>query len=671
MKIEKTAKKLVTCVAVIGVASGSFSQSTHAQFVKRKIFRQSFISREYRPRWYERYENFGTHNLRGFPEPVKYEEKVGNPVHRGYVTPLSYDKFGNYLLPGGEIYSMVWNKSRVGASEGYDDEWIGGIFNNLVISADEFSNWQTRFMIARTWEIEERWRVPLVGWQTRKRTAGGLRAFFTSSTLKSTNFEGFRWDASSRKNNITILASSDFYTPIGDKNPRDKRPLYGVHWQTVLGDILKVGATFVSQKRGTIAYSHQDIDRDIKADAPQYLYVLITDDSPEDSGPGAMVYDIKVMVNGKQKPIAFHGEPYDVQGRVFKIANVLNKTRFYKGKFQNIYTFRDEDVSNSPYIQRDIAEVRNSRDSWFLNLMSSKRILHDFFHKSTEIGSAGYLSITKESQPDDPFGLWPASRHYPDRIVVNPEETDPSKINSEYTRYFMADMSRGYVEAKGSDVIVYEIQVPSRTKDVAFNVLVSNDYCIDIIAPLYTWRQDGWGNWYDEPLTDKWDTQWSIYEYDKKHCAKAPGNVKDKSNMKWVKIRYDRITGMNVYGINMELNWQGLFIRAEYNENNTLWSYPLRENIRGGKRTDYSSRAWFINAEKDFGKWGIGTELFNYPNEYMQYWPTIDDNDDDDGYAGRWDNGKRMDEYPGSYEMVAVHLSACTPHKTRDLYYWK
>ena len=47
-----------------------------------------------------------------------------------------------------------------------------------------------------------------------------------------------------------------------------------------------------------------------------------------------------------------------------------------------------------------------------------------------------------------------------------------------------------------------------------------------------------------------------------------------------VRINYDRLTGMNVYGMNMEFNWRGFFLRAEYNENNTFWSYPTQCSTR-------------------------------------------------------------------------------------------
>ena len=115
---------------------------------------------------------------------------------------------------------------------------------------------------------------------------------------------------------------------------------------------------------------------------------------------------------------------------------------------------------------------------------------------------------------------------------------DPNVVNSatgtadlEYQRYFAADTSSGHIEAQGTDVIVYEIYVPAETRSLTFNINVANDYCIDIIAPLYSNRiVKEQKNFYAEPLSEDWEGGWSITSFDTKHCIKASGNVKDGSN---------------------------------------------------------------------------------------------------------------------------------------------
>ena len=307
------------CVILIG-----FVQSSQAQFMgyvspELRYNMPPFISREARPRWFDRYENFSNYDLREYEETLlEYlEKRVGrdkefvNPVWHGTADPVSFDRFGNFLMPGGDIYNMTWDKSTVGANKFYGDN-AANIFENLMISSDEFSNWETKFMIGRN-----------------------LRAYFTPSTLKRTNFDGIRWDASSRKNSFTFLASvGDRPTSDYDRRPTHFNNLFGAYWQSILGDVLKLGGSFVTRQRGTQSYSNKDIDTGFRGinekEMPRYMYVVITDDSPEDATNGTRVYDVKAIVNGKEA---------NIPKRAYKIDDVINIFKFTDMKVQNQYLF--------------------------------------------------------------------------------------------------------------------------------------------------------------------------------------------------------------------------------------------------------------------------------------------------------------------------------------------
>ena len=568
MKKISHARKVLAGIACFGLL---------LVFMSQAAFSQGFINREDRPRWGDRYENFSNYDLRRYPRTLvrKQGKREGNiewvnPVWHGPADPVSFDQFGNFLLPGGDIYNLTWDKSPAGASQVYGAN-AANIFNNLMISSDEFSNWQTKFMIGTN-----------------------LRAYFTPSTLKRTNFNGVRWDASSRKNSFTFLAS------VGGTN------LFGAYWQSILGDVLKLGGTFVTRQRGTQSYSNHDIDSGLNGlhekDMPRYVYVLVTDDSPEDERNGARVYDIKAMVNGKEA---------DLPMRSFTLSNVLRQRKFSDGKWQEEYQFRNyyrTKAEYQAYIPENVEDIQYSSGSWILGLLNAAA-LRQFFEKGPK-GVLGYVNIYDPENPEDSAG-----------------------------RQFKADFSQGYVDVYGTDVLIYEYLVPAGARSLSFNVLCANDYCLDIVAALPSRKQDEVPSWDTQPGTEAWSGNWSPI-YDKRHCKKAPGNVGDFSNTGWVKIEYNRLTGINAYGLNMELNWRGLFVRAEINEYNAKWSYPIHEYMKGEKNEDTNARAWFVNFEKDFGKWSFGGEVFNYPNEYMQYWAPIDDNDDNNRYTGGG-------EYPG------------------------
>jgi len=551
MKKRHDMKKMVIRAACIGIMLMAFIGSSYGE---------DFISREYRPRWYQSYENFGHSDLRRYPE--YYQE---NATGRQYLSPVTYDQFGNFLLPGGDIYFMKWDRSRIGANAQTDassTQYYNQVFNNLMIASDEFSNWQTKFLIGST-----------------------LRANFTPSTLKKTRFNGIRWDASSRKNNVSLIVSPG------------SSPIYGVHWQSILGDILKIGGTFVSQQRGTLADSHQDIDTTIRS-GPRYVYLIVSDDSPEDTDNGPRVYDVRVKANNEYIDLSSHT-------RVFKIPDLINSKRYYDGDFQKQFVFQR---SGESFIPQKVENLAYNQGSWVLGQLGTNQ-LNDMFSKTDAINFFGYVNLEDPNNPDDPNG-----------------------------RKFAADTSRGFIEANGTDVIIYEFLIPYETRDLQFDVRAANDYCIDIIAAMYRKTQEDEADWNDKPFTPAFSGKWSI-RYDTKHAAKAKGNVKDLSNMEWVTVRYDRLTGVNVYGLNMELNWRGLFVRAEFNEYNEKRSYPTPADWTGSKSEEVSTRAWFVNVEKSFanGKWSIGGEVFNYPREYQRFWSLVDDNDDDDQYTGGYE----------------------------------
>ena len=580
------------CMIVLGFAQLSFADL---------ISSGNFISREDRPRWYDRYESLSEYDYRNYSETPtlidaqdkSYEDddpEMLNPVWHGQADPFSFDRLGNFLLPGGDIYNMTWDRSTAGAEQTYGSDVT--IFDNLMISSDEFSNWMTKFMIGRN-----------------------IRAFFTPSTLKRTNLNGVRWDASSRKNNFSFVAS------VGNQN------LFGAHWQSILGDVLKLGGSFVANQRGTQSYSNVDISMgDLGLnyrDWPRYVYVAITSDSPEDENVGVRVYDVKSIIDGRETP---------VPRRSFKIPDILDIAVYSDGEWHPYnYFFGGGEL----YTHEVIENLLYSKGSWFLDLLNRDKAgnMKQLFNKGTGTsGTLGFVNIPDSDNSDDPDGryFW---------NYANPR--DPSGMSPE-----QQFSSQGYLEASGTDVIIYEFLIPAGARDVEFLARVANDYCIDIIAAMPSRLQNEIGTW--EPPSDDqtwsgWNSTWSknwspIYDF--RHCKKAPGKVNDLSNTEWVKISYDRLTGINVYGLNAELNWRGLFVRAEFNEYNALWAYPIYELLKGESKNKTTARAWFVNFEKDFGRWSIGGEIFDYPNEYMQYWAPIDDNDDNNHTTGGW-------EYPG------------------------
>ena len=560
------------------------------------------ISREERPGWALPYENFGLYDMRSYDENAKTlasrlsdDDKADyNPLWQGPADPVTYDRLGNFLLPGADAYNLTWDLSDVGASA--EQTTQANIFNNLMITTDEFSNWQMKFMIGSS-----------------------IKTYFTPSTFKRVSFSGIRWDASNRINSVTLIAHVG--SKPGDNNGADDddlpydyrfRNILGGHWESVLGDIMTVGGTFVMENRGTTFYSNKDIantrDGLLQEDRERYFYVVVTSDSPEDESISARVYDVQPIIDD---------EKVDLPTRVFKIPDIITMYKYSSGSYGTDYLF-DNEYDDTEYSKvPDVVEnYMYSNDSWFLDLMDDvgDDAYDQLFRKYSGSGTLGYLSIVSDS-------------------------------GDATSRYYESVAENGYHEARGTDVVIYEILVPGGARKVEFDVNAGNDYCIDIVACLPSNDEEKvHAGFYDDPKSGWESGSWSPL-YETKHCVKASGRVNDDSNTGWVKVAYDRLTGVNVYGLNMEIDWRGLFVRAEINQYNELRAYPIRNTYSDESHSIESSRAWFINFEKDFGSWSAGGEVFDYPNGYMRNWGSefVDDNDDNNSSTG----GDGVTEYPG------------------------
>ena len=67
-------KKLTESIVVLSTALLILPQSSLGQIVERSYWSQTFISKEYRPRWYDTYENFGNYDMRKYPSSRKDQE---------------------------------------------------------------------------------------------------------------------------------------------------------------------------------------------------------------------------------------------------------------------------------------------------------------------------------------------------------------------------------------------------------------------------------------------------------------------------------------------------------------------------------------------------------------------------------------------------------------------
>jgi hypothetical protein len=495
-----------------------------------------FLNREYYPWWDEKYENYGVTSYRDYG---------------GITDQATYDPFGTYILNGIDLM-RVESYGTLYPDEGnrmFKNGTWWGQFRNLVVMRDQYRGWSSRVMVGQD--------VP---------------GKFSDTMLDAATLEGLRWDASTHKNSFSLLASR-ISEPIA--NGINTLPfasfLYGGHWQSQLGDILTVGASYVTvhhrdnmQKEGSW---RGDVPTDLEP-TPS-IYVIFNDDSPEDR-PGAIIYDVKIFVNGL---------PGNIQPDIRKIARVTDFVGVSPADIRRgIRRPANFPTAMIPYARRG--------EAWVPRIGIYDNIFYE------KLFGAGDNIFSTQGVPV------PAGKP---------------------------------VEVTGTDLVVYRYEVPPNVRGVSFQVLLSGDYSIEVGRSYGLVRTAFvWNDWHN--------------------VVRAPGNVRDESNMKWVSFDYRFPVGIMQYSGQMSVSIGGVTVNGEYTKNFAYSQFPAAKGSQGVVKTG----AYLVNAMKRTGNWEVGGEFFKMPPAYQtsfKYWSEstplggevltyelIDDNDDNDDWADNWEH---------------------------------
>ena len=130
-------------------------------------------------------------------------------------------------------------------------------------------------------------------------------------TLNLPSYNGIRWDGSSRKSRFSIIGThlTDPVIASGlgalEQNATQRRifgtSLFGGHWESQIGDILKIGSTYVNVHRfdaeaNAKTNSLRGTVPQVMQDGLRKVFVFISDDAPH-KGSGAEVHQLDMFVN--------------------------------------------------------------------------------------------------------------------------------------------------------------------------------------------------------------------------------------------------------------------------------------------------------------------------------------------------------------------------------------
>ncbi len=358
---------------------------------------------------------------------------------------------------------------------------------------------------------------------------------------------------------------------------------------------------------------------------PVYVAVRFLDDSPTDGKGGSVIYDMRLEIDGVERP--------DIIPTVFRDDTRTDRTTAYDVDAYRGYLTPLGEAPNRPpeddHMKLDI-------DSGTIPKYGEYETYNDIVHGNN------------------------LSFYYGGTLNYN--------LTQGNSYYQMIDFSGEPVEANGYEAVVFmwDITVVTSSVDrVRAVTRVANDYLIQT-SYIFTRKSQGGANVNSGSAPPTWYR--AFYWH---NAAQAEGNIRDGSNETTVKLDFGYQVAAINYGFNAELNYRGFKVSGEYvtNSNHYMYSdgvpgtgdpsfnvHALPE--RTGHRWSQQDQSYYIVAQKDWTSVGVSAEVFKmgkfyrpyldyYTNPYSESgWamgeiaprngmlriPLIEDNDDGDVY---------------------------------------
>ena len=498
----------------------------------------------------------------GHPEPyLNYGRKEYDPYPSVINARNRYDRLGNYLSRGFNVFT--WEFSRPGESNinTRTAQYLGW-FANLVMLNDSYKGWNYRVTLGED-----------------------IRAKFSDLTFSDPRFLGILLDGASSDNKFTLMLSQG-----GDllnaakfstfKATRETSPvlIFGGHWETKLGNVLRMGATYFNQHMANTADENGSF---LKGDTPysmlppSFIEVIVEDDSPDEIGRSATVYDVDVVIIGESQGqrvrlTSIEGDPeYDSSLKMIDPVGGAEGGLTIAGGDQVVFRFQmpqfnlPDDVAYSADPDELVPGLTMKSVRFLADVEGDYRILvrqqHLFFDQR-----AHQKNVDKVAEGDDTYA--PGGSRY-----VNP-----------------------FTGLKADDAIKPLEDVLTENPDAFNQWPVVPEPGTTQAQPFLQYKWD---------LLDPTRVGYTVLRADGSDAGR-----------KVVEFDYGIPTGQALYGLDWDLSLKGLKLKGELVANPQYFLFPVGSNA--GKRFGKQALGYFLTAEKEVGPIEIGGEIFNLDPDY-------------------------------------------------------
>ena len=491
-------------------------------------------------------------------------------TRRNYYGPL-----GNFLIQGYDVYE--WRETRSSATTAW---------HKSLRTIPRWGRFE-RNLVAR--ESHARWAASLIYGEE-------IRTLFTPLTLALPGYDGIRLD--SQVGNARGAVIGQRYTghftagrygegPVWTdwdftEHRRSSLMLLGAHGDVELG-ALTLGATGVNFHIFDAEQERFVLRGGLQAEQvlPVAYLVRFSDDSPEDLQAGAVVSEVRLKINGENRP--------DLRPFLARIngqnPTAVGSTNRLTGQFRRVaYLDRGTRFADVLYLR---GHLQGDDVSDKVNLEELLRWV--------------------EALPDVP-GLR-ADGH--EQIIAVFDVSQEPFIRQVQVEALVGNDYR--VEVLPLFVSAPAVENYEFHYRVGGNALVPGQgYFVERETPGVT------------------------------AARRSRGNVQDMSNLEWVRLDLGEWTGRALWGLDGAWEWGDAEVRWEYARSMEYREFPdgrpgYRQDreVRGirrwnGARSSTGAGAWYVNGQWRRGRMEVGGELFSIAEEYDSGF--VQDNDDDDRY---------------------------------------
>lgn len=504
----------------------------------------------------------------GHPEPyLNYGRKEYDPYPAVINARNQYDRLGNFLSRGFDVYTWEFSRPGVSRISTRTAQYLGW-FANLVMLNDSYRGWNYRLTLGED-----------------------IRAKFTDMTFYDPRFFGILLDGASSDNKFTLLLSQGGdlmntakFSTFRSTTERSPVLIFGGHWETKLGNVLRLGATYFNQH---MANTYDDQGDFLRGDTPysmlppSFIEVIVEDDSPESVGNSARVYDIDIVITGESmgQPVrltSIEGDPeYDP---TLKMADPV--------------AGRTEGVEVAGAGDRVIFEFMMP----LLNLPQDA----DYADDPDQAPGLSIKSVRFLADVEGDYRIKVRQRHLYFDVDTHSRNVERAVDDETYlpggSRY-----ENPYTGLRGDEAVLPLDQVYADHPDVFRQWPVSPDPTVSQSNPFleFQWQ-----------LEDPSEVAYTV--------VRSEGS---SGGRRVVSFDYGIPTGQALWGMDWDLTLKGLTVKGEFVSNPQYFIFPVGSN--GGDRFDKRTWGYFVTAEKEVGPLKVGAEVFNLDPDYSGNYDAI------------------------------------------------